>query len=128
MITIKDVERVLSEHPWLPPPKHVFFIPEDVTYETPHGEVVFRGLQPSWRPDVIILTPRATQETVIHETLHTLGFGEELTHRLAPKLLKLRKAVPPVMLRRVKYVKCPYCKEFREMHELGAIHYVLKTY
>ena len=126
MLTIKDVERVFEEHPWLKPPKHIFLIPEDVEYKTARGKVIFRGLQPSWRPDVIILTPRATEETVIHETLHTYGLGEEPVHRLAPKILQFRRVIPAVLRRRVKYEKCNGCEEFKEMHRLGAIHYVLK--
>jgi len=127
MITIQDVEKVFRNHPWLRPPKHVFFIPEDVEYETAYGKVLFRGLQPSWKPDVIILTPRATEETVIHETLHTYGLGEEPVHRLAPKILKFRKTIPALIQRKVRYKKCSGCKEFEGMHKLGAIHYVLET-
>ena len=118
MYTIYDVERVLERHPWLRPPKHVFIVKEKIEFTAPGIRVLFRGLQPSWRPDVIIISaPYATDETVIHEILHTYGLGEYGAHKLAPVIVRLRSVVPTVFVREVRYRKCDYCDEFKEVHE-----------
>jgi len=68
--------------------------------------LLIRGATPIHRNDVIILTLLADEVTVIHEVLHTMGFGEVGARILAPMLVWFRKLVPPVVdTGRVKYVE-----------------------
>lgn len=133
MITIEEVERVFETHPWIKPPKHIILVLEPVEMiDKKYGLLLFRGLQPSWRRDTIVLVaPLATEETVIHETLHTYGFGETVTHLFSKPLLNFRKTIPPIIKRRVKYKECHYCEEFKIVHTKykdKMKHYVLVEY
>jgi len=118
MLTIDDVERVLSEHPWLKPPKNIIYVLEEVyTYHPEYGTLFFRGLQPNWlRDTIVIVAPLATEETVVHEVLHTYGLGETATHMLAPKLRIFREVFKPFIKREIKYRECSYCEEFKIIH------------
>jgi len=99
---ISEVEKILAEHPLLPKPRYVLLTEEPVTANV-DGMLVFRGLTPKWRKDAIVLTPLANDETVVHEVLHTLGFGELGAYTLAPLLRRLRKLLPPLLRGNVKY-------------------------
>ncbi|HDN18279.1 MAG TPA: hypothetical protein ENF41_04380 [Candidatus Bathyarchaeota archaeon] len=133
-LTIKDVEEILGLYRILPKPKHVIMTHESVIAKT-DGHVVFLGLQPKWRKDVIVLTPQATPETVIHETLHTMGFGE-LGADILGKVLVVKYEITRnfpllkrIISRKVEYTRCYGCQEFAELHNKyagRAEHYVKK--
>lgn len=81
MIGKEDLERIFSRYYVVDPPKNVLVL--DKPTVSLHGEtiVAYRGLQPKWRGDVIIITPQGDEETVIHETLHAQFLvGEPLAH------------------------------------------------
>jgi len=99
---ISEVERVLAQHPFLKKPKYVYVVEEPVTLQT-NGMILFAGLTPKWRRDTIVLTPVASDVTVVHEVLHTMGAGEAVAYKLAPLLRWFRSVVPPLLRRRVKY-------------------------
>lgn len=90
MIGVNDLEKIFSKYYVVDPPKHVLVL--DKPAVSLHGEtmVAYRGLQPKWRGDVIILTPQGDEETVIHETLHAqFTVGEPLAH-IGGKILNIK--------------------------------------
>jgi hypothetical protein len=107
LMTIEEVEELLERHPLLPKPKYIFMVEEVVVAPLSENLVLLiRGATPIHRNDVIILTLLADEVTVIHEVLHTMGFGELGATVLAPLLVRLRRLVPPVLRAgRVKYVE-----------------------
>jgi hypothetical protein len=124
-LDIEEVERILNAFPLLPKPKYVFMIEEDVKQKL-NGEIIYRGLTPKWRSDVIILTPRADKETVVHEFLHTLGLGEEAAYILSPIITKVATMRPSLLRRGAKYRECSGC-EFKYAHDRGIKHYILTS-
>ena len=81
MIGLNELEKIFSRYYVVDPPKNVLVL--DKPTVSLHGEtiVAYRGLQPKWRGDVIIITPQGDEETVIHETLHAQFLaGEPLAH------------------------------------------------
>jgi hypothetical protein len=106
-MTIEEVEALLERHPFLPKPKYIFMVEDIVVAPLSENLVlVIRGATPIHRNDVIILTLLADQVTVIHEVLHTMGFGEIGARILAPLLVWFRKLMPPVMQGgKVKYAE-----------------------
>lgn len=121
---ISEVEAILRTHPFLKKPKYVFMIEEPVTARV-NGMIVFKGMAPKWRKDVIILTPYATHETVVHEILHIMGLKEAGASMISKVLRTLRSFIPSVMRSEVKYIPCSGC-EFVEAHKRGIKHYVLQ--
>jgi hypothetical protein len=117
----------------LPRPQHVFIINEAVWQEV-DGQVIYRGLQPKGRPDVIVLTPHARDDTVPHEILHTLGFKEVSASVLGKisawryQVLKRHPLLKSIMEKPVSYEKCHGCSEFARAHEYGGRveHYKLR--
>jgi hypothetical protein len=107
MMTIHEVEELLEKHPFLPKPRYIFMV-EDIVV-APLSEnlyLLIRGATPIHRNDVIILTLLADEVTVVHEVLHTMGFGELGARILAPILVRFRRLVPPVMHEsKVRYVE-----------------------
>lgn len=90
MIGLSDLESIFSKYYVVDPPKNVLVL--DKPTVSLHGEtiVAYRGLQPKWRGDVIIITPQGDEETVIHETLHAQFLvGEPLAH-IGGKLLVVK--------------------------------------
>lgn len=130
-VEIYEVEEILGAYPFMPKPKHVIVVKEPVR-EWVDGYLYFRGLQPKFRSDVIVLTPQATDETVLHETLHALGLGEFGASLLGKLLIRKYEVLGKGLLGsllfgEVKYVKCSGCEEFRVLHEKyagRAEHYV----
>lgn len=135
---IRDVENILGLHRGLRPPRHVLMTQEHIV-ERVNGCIVFRGMQPKARRDVMVLTPDADAETVVHETLHAnFGIGEAVAYPLARLLVAPRNWARatlgifrngPVLprLRTVHYEKCTGCEEFKELHNMyggRAEHYV----
>lgn len=85
-LTIEDIERVYETHPWLPRPQHIVMLDGDVLL--PEGATAV-GLTPAGE-SVMILTPLADEETVIHESIHLAGFGELAAYTLGPLLARKR--------------------------------------
>ena len=117
MITIHDVEEVLARHPFLKAPAHVIIVKEPIEYTQGVKKILFAGMSPSWRRDTIILSSLATQETVIHEVIHTYGLGETAAWGIAPRLYSIRRRLPNLFRRQVKYARCTGCEEYRVLHE-----------
>jgi len=102
MFSKKEVERLFNEkYVWLRPPKYVYVLRAPVIY--PEMKAKIFGLNPAFERQTIILASDATEETLVHETLHRMGLGEILTPRLAKKIVKFREKFPPILRRRVKY-------------------------
>jgi hypothetical protein len=102
-VNIEELERILSEHPWLPKPRYVFIVKERVYGLVDGSLVVFKGATNA--RDRIALTVDADDVTVVHEILHTMGFGELGAYALAPAVRAFRRLVPPLLRRSVKYRK-----------------------
>lgn len=88
MVTRAQVEDIMSKYYVVDPPKHLLMLERPTVGF--HGEHLnfFKGLQPKWRGDVMILTPQADDETVIHESIHAnFGTGELITDRLGKLLV-----------------------------------------
>jgi hypothetical protein len=77
-MSLQEITEVLETHPWLPRPKQIIVLDGDV--QTKDGTAI--GLTPPGE-SVIILTPISNQETLIHELVHKLGFGEMVTYPLS---------------------------------------------
>lgn len=127
---IKDIEEMLGYTRFLPLPKHIIITNEPVTMKV-DGEIKFRGLQPKFRKDTIILTPDKNSEAVFHEIIHTFGFGENIAYplgKILDRINQIKQKISPFK-HEVKYQKCNYCKEFETLHtkyQGRAEHYVLK--
>jgi hypothetical protein len=101
---IEELERIMGEHPWLPKPRYVFMVKEHVYGLIPDGiTLIYKGATPLRPKDRIALTADADDVTAVHEMLHLMGFGELGAYALAPRLRRLRKAIPPIFKREVKY-------------------------
>lgn len=101
MVTIKEVEEVLSRT-ILPAPKHVFISEKPVKVEGHNRSFFVIGFQKKGM-DMIVLTPQSDVENIIHETIHSLGFGEILA-QIGGKLGSIRLQLFPNLFRKkVKY-------------------------
>ena len=128
---IHDIERLLSEYYVILPPEHILILDKPVVGLKP-AFVVYRGLQPSWRPDIIILTPLANEETVLHEILHTYGLGELgatygakillIKHRILERFPLLRELRLRIGGKKVEYRLCYGCPLCRDMWHTLLIH------
>ncbi|MEM4147347.1 MAG: hypothetical protein QXH41_06675 [Metallosphaera sp.] len=132
MATIQDVEEVLSRHVMIRPPKNVIVV-EDIVVDRIYKEngktraILVNGATPPWLEDVIIVTPTGTQETVLHELLHTYGLDEVGAYTFSPILFNLRKQFS-IRRRQVHYELCTGCEQFKAVHtkyKNVAKHYVL---
>ena len=98
---VKTVEEVLSKT-LLPPPKHVYISEKPIKVQRNHHGFWIMGAQRRGQ-DMIILTPYSNVENIIHETAHSVGFGE-LGAQIIGKLGALRqKYLPCIFRRQVKY-------------------------
>lgn len=129
---ISEVEAFLMTSR-LPRPQHVFIINESVWQEV-DGQVIYRGLQPKGRPDVIVLTPHGIDETIPHEIFHTLGLkevGASVLGKISAwryRVLNRHPVLKSFMEKPVSYEKCYGCSDFPKAHEYGdrVEHYRLK--
>jgi hypothetical protein len=101
LLTKEEIEEVLSRHPWLRPPKYIYILSAPVV--SPELRAFIYGLNPVFQRDTVILSSTATEETLIHETLHVNLMGERAAYTLAPRLLRFRASFPPVRSRRPVY-------------------------
>lgn len=114
------VEDYFSRFPLIRPPKHILVLSEPLVLETPEARLLFSGMQPSWRPDTIIVSwPLLRRDTLLHETLHTYGCGENCAWLIAPRLAMVREKHPPLVRRKIKYRICNGGEgcSYRELHE-----------
>lgn len=100
---IRELEKIMTEHPWLPKPRFVYLVKERVEARLEGKEVIFRGVAPKNSKDRIALTPDADEITVVHELLHLAGLGEVGAYVLAPPIRRIRRILRPVFRFRVKY-------------------------
>ena len=136
MIDVREVKRYVEQeyekHPWLRPAKHVLVVLDEIVYQDLDRRLRFSGLQPSWRRDTIIISwPLLRPDTIVHETLHTYGCGEDCAWTLAPRIVEFREKFPPLLRRKVEYEVCPgdaSCPYYELHRMLGSklIHLILK--
>ncbi len=127
---IETVEDVLNRHVMIKPPKNVIIINDYVIDEIANQIYYVNGATPSWLTDTIVLSKTASEETVVHELLHTYGLGEDAAYSISPILYNLRRTLS-FRKRNVKYYECPGCKRFAVLHEKYgnvAKHYILEGY
>lgn len=127
---LAEIEEVLGCFSALRVPRHLLIVKEPV-HERVNGLAYFRGLSPKHRNDTIVITPQATPETVVHETIHAqFGLGELAVYPLAKAWVQkyfLTRFLPILGKNRVKYQKCLGCGEFDLLHRRYASraeHYI----
>jgi|GEM_PF-6516962 len=111
-MNVEELEKILSEHPFLPKPKYVFMVEERVVAELGNLLVIFKGATPKELKDRIALTPDANDVTVVHELLHLVGLDETGAYLLAPIIRKIRTIFPPMIKSEIKYkeIESPHPK------------------
>jgi len=118
---ISQVEEILGLYR-VPKPQHVILVRESVEKHLDRV-IYYRGLAPTDRNDVIVLTPQTIDETPLHEIMHTLGFGElgaTLLGRVMVAKYRVLRNFPLLksfLQREVKYQKCSGCQEFPKAHQ-----------
>ncbi len=95
-----EIEETLSRTR-LRPPKKIFVLSSPII--APQLKAVVYGLNPRFERSTIVLANNATEETVVHETLHTLGLGELLTYPLAKIITRFRTVFPASRRREIRY-------------------------
>jgi len=124
MVTIEMVEEVLSRS-LLPAPKHVYISEKPIKVEREHESFWIMGAQKKGQ-DMIILSPYSTVENILHETAHSIGFGE-IGAQIIGKLGSIRVQYMPCIFRKqVKYrLEEEDVAEKLGLKEAGT-HYTLK--
>lgn len=114
MIYADDLEEFFNKHPRLYPPKKIYVLPSPLVVPVKlrhlRGIAVAGGAAPKSRitgtsRDTVILTPQSDEESLTHETLHTMGWNELGAYVFGKLSTKLRKWVPPLKARDVEYKK-----------------------
>lgn len=136
--TGKELEEIFTRCFVIKPPAHVMVLDRPLVYpEMTRGGVslrFFSGAFPVWAKNVIILSPQATMETVLHESIHeNFGFGELLTYPLGRLAAMINSARRRRGLRDVRYKECQGCVLCMEPERVGLrvpeggkiTHYVL---
>ena len=100
---IEELEAILAKHPYLPKPRYVYMVEERVIAEYGDLSLIVKGAAPKCRRDTIVLTPDAGHDTVVHEILHTMGFGELGASVLGKRIASLREVLPPALPMEVRY-------------------------
>jgi len=98
MLSREDVERFFENHPFLRRPRLIYILEAPII--SPELKAKILGLNPAFERSTAILSVEASEETLAHETLHTMFIGEVLAPRLARFLVEFRRAFPPVLVRR----------------------------
>lgn len=111
-LSVEEVSQVVSKHPFLRPPDHVFLL--NGVIDAPHGTAI--GYTPHGE-SVIVLTPLSNQETVLHELIHqSTGLGEAATQVLA-RILR-RKEQFTLLRRPVQFAQCDQAGGCRSTQEI----------
>ncbi|MEM1865982.1 MAG: hypothetical protein QXD57_07125 [Ignisphaera sp.] len=105
MLTIQELEEIMSEHPFLPKPRFVYMVKGRVIGVFDGYSVEIRGAAHKELKDRIAITSSATDVTVVHEMLHLAGVGEVGAYLLAPVIRAFRRVVKPVLQKQVRLVK-----------------------
>jgi len=121
LVTKHEIERIFSQYYVVDPPKNVLVLDKPAVAFKGQSLQFYKGMQPKWRGDVIILTPSADDVTVIHETLHAQYSASEMFAYPGGRLLAIKyrmsnvfkKALRP--RRKVKYKECYGCDLCRDM-------------
>jgi len=121
----EEIESILSKYYLVDPPKHVFMLEKPAVAFT-DGLSFFKGLAPSWRKDVAIITPQGDDETVLHEPLHNkYGLSEIVTDRVAKVLIMKHRLLERRPLlnslapkREVHYEVCHGCQLCSDLSSL----------
>jgi len=100
---IEELEKILSLHPFLPKPKYIVEVDELLFASIENYIAIVKGATPKWRRDMIVVTPLSDHETVVHEVIHTLGFGELAAEIGGRVLSRLRNIIPPIVNKNVSY-------------------------
>lgn len=119
MPSIAEVESILSKYYVVQPPKHLLMLDRPAVGFM-DGLCFFKGLQPKWRRDIVIIAPQGDDETVLHEAVHAnFGFEEALTdklgkilvlkHRVIESMPRLKQLWTTFRGRRIRYEPCPGC-------------------
>jgi hypothetical protein len=102
-LRLEELERILKLHPFLPKPSYVVVVEEPVLAQLDGLVALVRGAAPAWRRDMIVVTPFAGHDTVVHEIIHTMGFGEVAATIGGAALSRLREVFKPIVKYDVKY-------------------------
>jgi len=93
MLTKTQVENVLNKYYVIEPPKHLLMFDRPAVGFYGDHIAFYKGLQPKWRGDVIIITPQGDDETVIHETLHANYGASEPVANWGGKILVIKSRI-----------------------------------
>lgn len=110
----EDIERILAKYPFIKPPDQVYILNAPVAIL--QLKAIAKGLSPKGR-DLVVLTPQADEETVLHETVHTYGFGEIAANIVPKVLMRLRSVLPPIVRKQVVYEEID--TDHRELEGIG---------
>lgn len=105
MLTVRELEEIMSEHPFLPKPRFVYMVKGRVVGVFNGYPVEVRGAAHRELRDRIAVTNSATDVTVVHEMLHLAGVGEVGAYLFAPAIRMFRRVVKPVFRKQVRLVK-----------------------
>ena len=116
MIDRETIESVFSTYYVVDPPKNVVVLDKPVVSVDHSGQVAtfFKGLQPKWRDDVIILSPQGDDETLVHEQIHAQYRAREFGANALGKLFivkyrMLKQLRQQRKIRDVRYQRCNGC-------------------
>jgi hypothetical protein len=102
-LRIEELEQILKLHPFLPKPQYIVVVEEPVIAQLDGLVAIVRGATPAWRRDMIVVTPVAGHDTVVHEIIHTMGLGEVAATVGGAILARFREAFKPIVKYDVKY-------------------------
>ena len=115
MITKEDIEEIFNRYPSLQPPERIYILDAPVIAQVHNTQVLLKGSRPLGE-NAIFLSEQADEWTVIHETIHTYGFGEPMAN-FGTWLAKQRERVPNIRNRMVRYRERQI--DFEEISEYG---------
>lgn len=101
-ISAHEIEEVFARHPNINPPETIYVLDAPLVGQLEDETVILRGGRPTGY-DKIILTPQGDELTVLHETIHTYGFGEFMAEFGSRFMKRVRQRIPPLRRRKVEY-------------------------
>lgn len=126
MLTVGQIEDVMSKYYVVDPPKNLILLDKPAARIVGESVVFYKGLQPKWRGDVVILTPLDDEETVLHEQFHAqYGVPEPVADVLGKFFVKKIRVLSrrPVLkslsrTRNVHYTQCSGCEICQNLGQL----------